>query len=985
MKKFYLLLCTLFCVAGLSAQIYVDADATGAGDGSTWADAYTSLDDALAAATTGDAIWVADGTYVPSGDRFVVNSAVSLIGGFSGSETDAGDADPDANLTILSGDVDGNDDPNDVTANRDDNKRIMFVDSLGMDEIVSISGFTFSGGQTAIDPSDDGSGGLLPFSGSSIQAVTTIHVDNCNFTNNGSDLGNLVIFRQGASGSRVTNCNFDGNLGLRRAGAIYARDFDDLLIDECSVTNNTGERGAIYLIGLLGVRLSDTDFEDNSATGRGAALGIIQCDDTRVEDCDFDNNLVVGTDAFARGGAVYIFDDFSLPQDPSRVIFNECDFTANATAGLLGGCVYALNADYTFANCDFVGNSAATHGGAIFSFAADGAQRHFVMNGCNVEDSQVGAGIDGLGTAVTTIFPHTVDVLNSTFSDNGNATTGGRGTFTTFGDFDTLLMNRAEYNFTNVSFNNNTGSLGGAIHTQSPTNTFDVNIRNSSFSGNVTADRPGGAIYSFSGVNYNIDNVEGNFNTSNDGGFAYIRGDGAPDPPAGVIDAQTTITNSVISENFASIQGGGIDATSAADIDIINSAFYGNAITDAEGGSGGAVIFNGDSIGQTVNLINNTFVGNTAIVAGDDVAVYISGALGAGSLPTDITVTNNIFASTGNGVGAIANEPDPDGGTTDIMSGGGNFFIQDPGTDIAALQPSDAIDETVDPADLFVLFNVTDLVEVDLTPADPILINTGVTGANIPDTDLNGNVRDDMPDKGAIEVDASELQSVVDIIVNSPDHETLESLVVQAGLVDALNGDGPFTVFAPTDDAFGLVDADALAAVAADNALLTDVLLTHVVQDDLFAAELTDGLSLPTLRTYIYLDVASDGINTQVSAPGSEVATVTVTDLPARNGVVHVIDRVLISTIVSVRDLDAAGIEVEFFPNPVKDVMNVQVGEAGIENVSVSVVNLNGQRVSNWTMGAGNNFVDFSRLPAGAYTLEVNIDGQLYSKRIVKQ
>ncbi|MEQ8686004.1 MAG: LamG-like jellyroll fold domain-containing protein, partial [Imperialibacter sp.] len=87
---------------------YVDVNAVGNNDGSTWADAFTDLQSALAAAVDGSEIWVAAGTYYPSGDdpsvSFVIPSGTSVYGGFNGTESSLSQRDPEANITILDGD-----------------------------------------------------------------------------------------------------------------------------------------------------------------------------------------------------------------------------------------------------------------------------------------------------------------------------------------------------------------------------------------------------------------------------------------------------------------------------------------------------------------------------------------------------------------------------------------------------------------------------------------------------------------------------------------------------------------------------------------------------------------------------------------------------------------------------------------------------------------------------------------------------------------
>jgi len=131
-------------------------------------------------------------------------------------------------------------------------------------------------------------------------------------------------------------------------------------------------------------------------------------------------------------------------------------------------------------------------------------------------------------------------------------------------------------------------------------------------------------------------------------------------------------------------------------------------------------------------------------------------------------------------------------------------------------------------------------------------------------------------------------QSVVDIIVDSPDHETLEAAVIAAGLVDALSGEGPFTVFAPTDAAFDALPDGTIDALLNDIPALTAVLTYHVVGADARSTDLSDGQVITTLN-------GSD-VTVTINADGVFInnAQVTVVDLVADNGVVHVIDAVLL-------------------------------------------------------------------------------------------
>jgi uncharacterized surface protein with fasciclin (FAS1) repeats len=133
---------------------------------------------------------------------------------------------------------------------------------------------------------------------------------------------------------------------------------------------------------------------------------------------------------------------------------------------------------------------------------------------------------------------------------------------------------------------------------------------------------------------------------------------------------------------------------------------------------------------------------------------------------------------------------------------------------------------------------------------------------------------------------AAEDKDIVDIAVGSKDHTILVTAVKEAGLVDVLKGKGPFTVFAPTDAAFKKLGDDKIKEVVGNKALLTKILLAHVVQGKAVTA--ADAVKLNGK------DV--NGFKIAAGAGGVMIgeAKVTKADLKASNGVIHVIDTVLI-------------------------------------------------------------------------------------------
>ena len=180
---------------------------------------------------------------------------------------------------------------------------------------------------------------------------------------------------------------------------------------------------------------------------------------------------------------------------------------------------------------------------------------------------------------------------------------------------------------------------------------------------------------------------------------------------------------------------------------------------------------------------------------------------------------------------------------------------------------------------------------------DGVVINDD---GNIIDTDIlasNGviHIIDSVliPDAFSIEFD-----TVVDIALSSDDSSILVQALQTAGLVSALQGEGPFTVFAPTNDAFlALLDAlDLTAEELLGQSQLAKVLLYHVLAGKFLSTDITDGLTAPTLNDGLLLTF---GLAVQNGVAGlgvfiNEDTEVIDADIEALNGVVHVIDSVLI-------------------------------------------------------------------------------------------
>ncbi|USN99514.1 MAG: right-handed parallel beta-helix repeat-containing protein [Phycisphaeraceae bacterium] len=307
--------------AGVSRAdvIYVDADAPVFGNGQTWATAYRSLAVGVAVAQAGDEIWVAEGNYTPppTPGYFALPSGVSLLGGFTGTESSADERDWFAHRVILDGDVNGDDGPN--FTNRADNT-VTLIDVVGTDPGTLIDGVVFRGGFAPGGANADG-GALRVFGGE----IT------------------------------ITNCLFNENIALDRGGAVFAGP------------------GTVVVI-------RDSDFNSNGTspastahTAGGGALWAEEATSLDIRGCGFTDNAALGDHPYLLGGAVTaLFVDAALVRD--------CRFESNRIGLGLGNALalYAANADLV--GCDFVGNDTSfASAAAAYSVITEDSGRTTVL------------------------------------------------------------------------------------------------------------------------------------------------------------------------------------------------------------------------------------------------------------------------------------------------------------------------------------------------------------------------------------------------------------------------------------------------------------------------------------------------------------------------------------------------------------------------------------------------------------------------------
>ena len=223
---------------------------------------------------------------------------------------------------------------------------------------------------------------------------------------------------------------------------------------------------------------------------------------------------------------------------------------------------------------------------------------------------------------------------------------------------------------------------------------------------------------------------------------------------------------------------------------------------------------------------------------------------------------------------------------------------------------------------------------------------------------------------------APQSNTVVDIIFNSCDHTLLEAAVIEAGLVEALSGEGPFTVFAPNDAA--VVALTEALEITADSLLglpnLGEILQYHVVGASAYAADLSDGQMITTLL--------GEDVTVSITAEGVMIndAMVIVADIEADNGVVHVIDAVLLPASATAVN-EAEQLAVMVYPNPASAFINLQ-GQPNEALIRIHALNgqlVYQQQVNNMNRG---ELIEFN-LNNGIYFLEVTADGKRSTQRLV--
>ena len=546
------LCCLTLAPAYAAGPIYVKPH--GNGNGSSWA-AAAGLQAALGSAANGDEIWVSSGIYTPgvtSSATFTLPPGVGVYGGFAGTETLRTQRDWLAHLTILSGDIGGDDstDANGVVVTTThivgaNAYHVVMADGTGapITGTTVLDGFTITGGQANGGSAPDDSGGGFYCDGHGSGHVCSPSLRNLTFSGNAATGGGAMVNdgqNGGNSSPSLTNVTFFGNTTAASGGAMV----------------NDGRNG-----GNSSPSLTNVTFAGNIATALGGAMvndgDIGGSSSPSLTHVTFSGNM-----AFISGGAIYNDGDGG---DSSPSLTN-VTFSGN-TAQYGGGAMVNSgsnggNSSPTLDHVTFAGNSASQGaGGAMINssggFGGSGSNSSpsltnvtFSSNTANIGGAIYSYGSNGGGASPS--------LDNVTFSRNAAITFGGA--IYSEGSFG----GSSNASLTNVTFFNNTANTGGAMYSYGNSGGIsDPRLTNVTFASNTATIRGGAMVnegsFGGGGSNASLHNTILWGNSANTGSQMYNNSAGA-DISTSLVQGGVNGPGIVNVNGYVTGAGGNLDA-----------------------------------------------------------------------------------------------------------------------------------------------------------------------------------------------------------------------------------------------------------------------------------------------------------------------------------------------------------------------------------------------------------------------------------------
>ncbi|MBN1668844.1 MAG: hypothetical protein JW862_17260 [Anaerolineales bacterium] len=556
--------------------IYVNHAATGANNGTSWANAFTSLQAALVSAFPGDEIWVAQGVYTPSNvpgraASFQLQNGVALYGGFAGSETARTQRDWQAHWTVLSGDLDGNDltDPHGVvtdTAHIIGDNAYHVVTGSALNATTVLDGFTITAGKANGVSTHQNGGGLYNTNNSNPQLANLTF--SANLAYHGGGMFNAqsspslagVTFKSNLAGDTGGGlCNDDGHPTLTEvtfqdnrsddtAGGMYNENSNPALTDVTFVGNQAGYEGGGMVNQTSHPTLTGVDFIDNQADNLGGGMSNRESNPTLV-DVNFNNNQAKD------GGGMY--------NDTSQPTLTQVTFSSNTAEG--GGGMYNTQSDPALNGVTFNNNQASLYrGGGLANY-----QSHPTLS----EVTFVGNSAISVGGGIYNIDSNP-SLTEVTFVANQGSYGGG------------MANSNSSPSLSHVRFEDNqaTSFHGGGM---SNSNSSNPTLTDVVFTANQ-AQQHGGGMFSSVSSNPILTHVTfiGNRANQDGGGALYVIAIGG-----------STLTNVTFTGNFAGDQGGGLVSDNSS-LSLSNVTFSGN-----QAGQEGGGFYNLNSASTLINCI----------------------------------------------------------------------------------------------------------------------------------------------------------------------------------------------------------------------------------------------------------------------------------------------------------------------------------------------------------------------------------------------
>jgi uncharacterized repeat protein (TIGR02543 family) len=622
-----------------TGRLYVQQGASGS-TGIDWDSALPTLQDALHLANTCAAppiteIWVAQGVYYPDDGEnqtdnnrdstFRLKNGLAIYGGFAGTENALDERDWETNVTILSGDIDGNDTATasgvvTTTANINGNNAFHVVTGSDTDATAILDGFTITAGQAngayANPCGPECGGGMYTVSGSPT-------LTNVSFSGNSAFGGGGGIANIDNSSPTLTNVSFSANSASYGGGM---RNWEsNPTLTSVSFKDNSATNGGGIDNWESNPTLTNVSFSSNSASGWGGSMFNHKSSPTLT-------NVSFSDNSASDGGGMYN-EYYSSP-----TLTNISFISNSAIWGGGGGMYNRYNSSPTLTNVSFSDNSArmGDGGGGMRNDASSPALTSVTFSS---NTAFLGGGMYNSDNSSPTL-------TNVSFSSNSAVHGGG------------MRNDSSSPTLTNVSFNGNTATVGGGMRNDASNPT----LTSVSFSSNSAAEK-GGGMYNSSNSRPKLTSVSFSSNSA-DGTGGGMYNDGSSPKLSNVsfsgnlttwfgggmyngFDSNPTLTSVSFSGNSAILGGGGMynDGSSPK---LTSVSFSGNL---AEWGDGGGMY---NRYNSSPTLTNITFIANSATWGGGGGMYNIDN-----SSPklTNVSFSGNRANTNGGGITNVQSSP----------------------------------------------------------------------------------------------------------------------------------------------------------------------------------------------------------------------------------------------------------------------------------------------------------------------------------------